>query len=85
MDTHELKILPQYFQAVWNGTKNFELRKNDRDYKVGDILILREYNNGEYTGSFLKVIVTYILKDCPEYGLDKEYCIFSFRSHSGSF
>lgn len=85
MDTHELKILPQYFQAVWDGTKNFELRKNDRDYKVGDILILREYNNGEYTGSFLKVIVTYILKDCPEYGLDKEYCILSFRSHSGSF
>lgn len=85
MDTHELKILPQYFQAVWDGTKNFELRRNDRDYKVGDILLLREYVNGEYTGSFLRVIVTYILKDCSEYGLDKDYCILSFRSHSGAF
>lgn len=85
MDTHELKILPQYFQEVWDGKKNFELRRNDRDYKVGDILLLREYINGEYTGSFLRVIVTYILKDCPEYGLDKDYCILSFRSHSGAF
>lgn len=84
-NTHELKILPQYFQAVWDGSKNFELRKNDRDYKVGDHLVLREYRDGVYTGSFLKVIVTYILKDCTEYGLDKDYCILNFRSCSGSF
>lgn len=74
-NTHELKILPQYFQAVWEGNKTFELRKNDRDYRVGDTLVLREYSDGEYTGSFLKVIITYILKDCPEYGLNSEYCI----------
>lgn len=83
-DTHELKILPQYFQAVWNGSKNFELRKNDRDYKVGDCLVLREYRDGTYTGSFLKVVITYILKDCAEYGLNKDYCILSFHPHDGS-
>lgn len=78
-DTHELKILPEYFQAVWDGNKNFELRKNDRDYKVGDYLVLREFKEGRYTGSFIKVVVTFILQDCPEYGLDKDYCILSFR------
>jgi len=82
-DTHELKILPQYFQAVWDGNKNFELRKNDRDYKVGDYLVLREYSGAGYTGSFLKVVITYILKDCPEYGLNKDYCILGIRRTSG--
>ncbi len=40
--THELKIQPKYFNAVLMGTKNFEIRKNDRDYHVGDRLWLRE-------------------------------------------
>lgn len=31
MKMHELKILPQYFQAVWNGTKTFELRKEVKE------------------------------------------------------
>lgn len=64
MNTHELKTWPEYFQAVWNDEKTFEVRKNDRDYKVGDKLVLREYDptNG-YTGSGLVVHVTYILAD----------------------
>lgn len=33
---HELKILPEYYEEVKCGNKNFELRKNDRDYKVYD-------------------------------------------------
>ena len=74
---HELKILPQYFEAVVSGKKKFELRKNDRDYKVGDILMLREWDK-DYTGNFVKVKVEYILQDCPEYGLQNGYCILSF-------
>lgn len=41
--THELKILPKYFEDVMTGKKNFEIRKNDRDFKVGDYLLLKEY------------------------------------------
>lgn len=59
---HELKTWPEYFQAVWNNEKTFEVRKNDRDYKVGDKLVLREYDpTSGYTGSGLVVHVTYIL------------------------
>ena len=39
---HDLKILPQYFEAVIKGRKKFELRKNDRDFNVGCILLNKE-------------------------------------------
>lgn len=74
-DVHELKILPQYYKDVVSGKKRFELRKNDRDFKVGDILKLREYENGEYTGRESYFSISYILKDCSEYGLMDGYCI----------
>lgn len=57
---HELKIVPEYFEAVRNGTKTFEYRCNDRDYKVGDTLILKEWDE-EYTGRKITCEVSYIL------------------------
>lgn len=57
---HELKILPEYFEAVTSGRKKFEIRKNDRDYKVGDLLYLREWNGENFTGDSYKAEVTYI-------------------------
>ncbi|AYB47147.1 DUF3850 domain-containing protein [Paenibacillus lautus] len=61
---HELKILPEYFQDVWNRTKTFEVRKNDRSYAVGDELFLREWApDTGYTGSGLVRRVSYMLDD----------------------
>lgn len=76
---HELKILPEYFSGVWDGIKPFELRRDDRDYQVGDELLLREWDGNDYTGSFIKVCITYILRNCPEYGLTNGYCILGFK------
>lgn len=45
---HELKCYSQYFQRICTGQKTFEIRKNDRDFQVGDILCLKEYD--EKTG-----------------------------------
>ena len=84
MKTHELKILPQYFQAVWDGKKTFELRKDDRDYAEKDLLILREWDGEKYTGSALVVEVTYILRNAPEYGLAGGYCIMSINRWTGN-
>ena len=39
---HELKTLPEYFEAVRKGDKTFELREDDRNFKVGDYLALNE-------------------------------------------
>ena len=68
MKIHELKTWPKYFIPVWNGHKTFEVRKNDRDFQVGDLLILREWDpeTQDYTGWTLKCRVTYILDD-PAY------------------
>ena len=63
--THKLKILPQFFTAVAEGRKMFEIRENDRDYRTNDLIILQEFNpvNNTYTGKEIKVLVTYILDD----------------------
>ena len=79
MKKHELKILPQYFQAVWDGVKTFELRKDDRDYQHGDILVLKEWDGEKYTGSALCVKVTYILQNAERYGLESGYVIIGIR------
>jgi len=67
--THELKTWPRYFQEVWLGTKLFELRRNDRDFKVGDVLLLKEWEEPSvasdldgYTGRWVRARVLYILE-----------------------
>lgn len=75
---HELKISPEYFDAVESGVKPFEVRKNDREFKVGDTLHLREYNGtmspyseAPYTGRETSKTITYILNNV-------EYCLAGY-------
>lgn len=76
---HRIKILPKYFEAVNDREKNFELRKDDRDYRVGDFLTFLEWDGTEYTGRRIGGIqIQYILRNCPEYGLMDGYCILGF-------
>ena len=76
--THELKILPEYYNAVRSGKKKFELRKDDRDFAEGDRLWLREWDPEEgYTGKAIMTNVTYILRGAMKYGLSQSFCIMS--------
>ncbi len=56
---HELKIQPRYFAEVIKGNKTFEIRKNDRNFLIDDVLVLQEYD-GDYTGRTYEVKITYI-------------------------
>ena len=42
MKEHSLKLRQPYYADVESGKKTFEIRKADRNYKVGDVLILEE-------------------------------------------
>lgn len=48
---HELKISPEYFDAVAQDIKPFEVRKNDRGFMVGDVLILCESETQYFRGT----------------------------------
>lgn len=88
MKLHELKTDALVFQAVKNGYKTFEIRKNDREYQTGDLLLLNEtlYTGAEmaegkslyYTGQKCLVKVTHVLHG-PVYGLQDGWCIMSFK------
>lgn len=66
---HELKILPQFFNSVIRGDKRAELRKNDRDYQVGDVLILREWTEAHgYSG----MVTAHIISDVCDVGFIAE-------------
>ena len=73
---HELKISPKYYDEVVYNNKRFVIRKDDRNYQVGDLVTLKEYENGLYTGrQMVNIPIRYILRNAPEYGLKEGYCI----------
>jgi len=64
---HDLKCSTLYFWMVEAGLKPFELRLNDRDYRGGDYLLLREYDDEteRYTGKTTMVRVLCIVGGGP--------------------
>lgn len=62
---HELKTVPPYFDAVASGAKPFEVRRDDRGFMPGDLLVLREWlpEVGDYSpAAHLFRKVTYVLR-----------------------
>ena len=76
---HELKTINPFFEDVWSGLKDFEVRKNDRDFKVGDILKLVEYGESKnYVPRFIFKEIKYILKG-GQYGISDEYVVLGIK------
>jgi len=75
---HDLKCWPEFFHAIKQGRKSFDLRKNDRQFQVGDILLLREWipQTEVYTGDKLQREVIYILRG-PFGGIAADYCVMA--------
>lgn len=80
MANHCLKCWEQPFDAMWDGSKGYEIRFNDRDYKVGDTLTLRRFvpSTQTYSGRVLVVEVTYMTSG-GEWGIPVGMCVMSTR------
>jgi len=76
--THELKIDEQYFDAVIEGIKNFEIRLNDRNFEVGDGILLQEVDSlRKYTGRTVSGTITYI----TDYQQKEGFVVFGFNKN----
>lgn len=80
MAAHVLKTWPAFFAALWAREKTFEVRRNDRDFQVGDRLYLNEYDptSDRYLGRQLVVEVTYIMFG-GRHGVDDLHCVMAVR------
>lgn len=79
MRTHRLKTLQSYFTEVWNGVKTFEVRNNDRDFQVGDNLVLVEYEPSPditIDSRQLGCTVRYVLPG-GRFGIDPGYVVMA--------
>lgn len=80
MKIHTLKIFRCYLKDIERGKKTWEIRKNDRDFKEGDIIHFVDQDSEEffeYPDNLFRI--TYILQNINEYGLQEGYCIFSIE------
>ena len=79
---HFLKTWPQFFAALLDGTKTFEARKDDRGFKVGDLLVLQEFDptpeTGGFTGREVDRTISYILRGTEH--VAEGYCILGFKN-----
>lgn len=83
MKRHVLKTDPEVFQATWDEEKPYEVRFDDRNFQVGDELLLVEtVNSGEamkdgapveFTGRCVLQDITHKLKG--KYGLLPGWCV----------
>lgn len=86
MKTHTLRSWPQFFEPIVTGNRTHELRRNDRDFKVGDTLELHEFepSTATYTGRTCRVSITSMTsaeEPCAvsAEALNPAFCILSVR------
>ena len=80
---HQIKCWPEYFKAIVDGTKNFEVRNNDRDYQVGDRLYLAEWEDDKYTGMVVTKPITYVLEG-GQFGIEAGYVVLGLGGMPGA-
>ena len=84
---HELRSWPQFFTPIVAGRRTHELRRNDRDFAVGDVLELQEFDPrlDKYTGATCRATITSITSDeqpcaVSGEGLSPGFCILSIKA-----
>lgn len=88
--THVLKTFPPYFEDILMERKCFDVRYNDRDYHVGDVLDLVEYDIQPdceielyHTGRNCFRKITYLLKG-GRFGIDAHHVVLGIEPYEPS-
>jgi len=88
MKVHHLKSWISTFENVAHGScqqwpKQFEIRRNDRDFANGDTVVLWEFNaaEGALTGRFVVLTEIGPVVD-GRFGLPAGLCVFGWRHQS---
>lgn len=71
---HDIRIEREFFNQICLNIKTFEIRRNDRDFSVGDSVKLKEFHDERETGAFLIIVITYI----TDYEQKDGYVVFGF-------
>lgn len=83
MGVHKLKIWPIFFHPILTGEKLVEVRRNDRNFRVGDLLVLREFDPDDetYTGREANATISHIAHpmEHPGFGLEDGFVAMSLR------
>lgn len=84
--THELKVLPAYFEAILDGRKTAEVRYNgDRGFQAGDEVVFIEYDGdkgyfeGNFSGRKILAKITYVFN----YEQKENFVVFCFEKKGG--
>lgn len=87
---HHIKTMAQYYDAVEDGTKTFEVRKDDRGYQKGDVLVLHRFTLEELNqleagelwplrpAPNLRCEITYILTG-GQHGIEPGYVVLGIK------
>lgn len=75
---HVLKTDAPLWEHVASGRKNFDVRRGDRDFCEGDIVVLEEWAAGKFTGQLCKRMITYVLYG-GRYGLRLGYVVLGLK------
>ena len=78
---HALKTWQPFYAEVERGDKTFEVRRDDRDFRVGDTLVLCEWDQGvgNYTGRKCYRRIGYVLRNAEPFGVQPGFAVLSLE------
>jgi predicted fused transcriptional regulator/phosphomethylpyrimidine kinase len=88
---HKLKTWPRFWDAVASGEKNFDVRRNDRAFQTGDVLVLEKYNpetrryetEGFEINAKIKSVrkrIAFLLQG-GQFGIEPGYCVLGLEDY----
>lgn len=76
---HNIKIQQCFLVHILEGRKTFEVRKNDRDYQVGDIISFLPIQDEDYNAYKTKPIPEYRITYVTNFGCQDGYVVFGIE------